>query len=208
MTANNQRLFRVAWSILKNSVGCRGSGTVGLSACFREHRLFEGRSALSTWLTRIVLNEALGRQRAATPPRHLEQRGRVDAGRLPRTLMRGSEAERADVAFAREQIRMLIEHAVAALPEAFRTVFVLREIEGLSSEQTAEILDVPVATVKTRLFRGRSGFRSCSRRNWGPFSPELPVRRQRLRGPDRQRSSSPRSRFSGEIEPGAQRCGG
>ena len=56
---------------------------------------------------------------------------------------------------AREQIRKLLEHAVAELPEAFRTVFVLREIEGLSSEETAEILEVPVATVKTRLHRGR-----------------------------------------------------
>ena len=70
-------------------------------------------------------------------------------------LMRGSEAETPDVAVAREQIRKLLEKAVAELPEPFRTVFVLREIEGLSGEETAEILDVPVATVKTRLFRGR-----------------------------------------------------
>ena len=56
---------------------------------------------------------------------------------------------------AREQIRKLLERAVAELPDVFRSVFVLREVEGLSSEETAEILDVPVATVKTRLFRGR-----------------------------------------------------
>ena len=70
-------------------------------------------------------------------------------------LMRGSEVDTPDVTVAREQIRRLLEQAVAELPDVFRTVFVLREIEGLSSEDTAAVLDVPVATVKTRLFRGR-----------------------------------------------------
>jgi RNA polymerase sigma-70 factor (ECF subfamily) len=56
---------------------------------------------------------------------------------------------------AREQMRRLLEHAVGSLPEAFRTVFVLREIEGLSGEETAEVLDIGVATVKTRLLRAR-----------------------------------------------------
>ena len=69
--------------------------------------------------------------------------------------MRGSAPDAPDVSVAREQIRKLLEQSVAELPELFRTVFVLREIEGLSSEETAEILDVPAATVKTRLFRAR-----------------------------------------------------
>ena len=70
-------------------------------------------------------------------------------------LMRGSDAEMPDVAAAREQVRRLLEQAVAALPDPFRAVFVLREIEGMSSEETAESLGLPVATVKTRLFRSR-----------------------------------------------------
>ena len=69
--------------------------------------------------------------------------------------MRGSEAEAPDASLAREQVRKLLEQAVAGLPDQFRTVFVMREVEGLTSEETAEILDIPVATVKTRLFRGR-----------------------------------------------------
>jgi RNA polymerase sigma-70 factor (ECF subfamily) len=103
-----------------------------------------------------VLNEALGRQRAEqTRRKSLEQRGVSMLDDYRDALMRGSDSDTPDVAFAREQIRMVIEEAVGNLPEAFRTVFVLREIEGLSSEQTAQILDLPVATVKTRLFRGR-----------------------------------------------------
>jgi RNA polymerase sigma-70 factor (ECF subfamily) len=69
--------------------------------------------------------------------------------------MRGSDSETPEVAVAREQIRKLLEKAVAELPDTFRTVFVMREIEGLSGEETAEILDIPLATVKTRLFRSR-----------------------------------------------------
>ena len=145
---------------------------------------FEARSSLSTWLTRIVVNEALGRRRAdERRRRHLEREGVALLDDYREALMRGSEADAPDVAVAREQIRRLLEHAVADLPDAFRTVFVLREIEGLSSEETADVLDVPVATVKTRLFRSR-------RRLQETLAPELSsgaqrrlsLRRQRLRG--------------------------
>ena len=70
-------------------------------------------------------------------------------------LMRGSAVEDPDATLAREQIRKLLEQAVAGLPETFRSVFVLRDIEGLSGEETAEFLGLPVATVKTRLHRSR-----------------------------------------------------
>jgi len=85
----------------------------------------------------------------------LEQQGVAVLDNYREALMRGSDAELADVTVAREQIRKLLEQAVGELPETFRAVFVLREIEGLSSEETAEVLDVPVATVKTRLHRSR-----------------------------------------------------
>ena len=69
--------------------------------------------------------------------------------------MAGSETPQPDAAVAREQLRRLIERAVAELPDIFRTVFVLREVEGLSVEDTAEALGIPAATVKTRLLRAR-----------------------------------------------------
>jgi RNA polymerase sigma-70 factor (ECF subfamily) len=156
ISANNQRLFRTAWSILKNRAEAEEAVQSAYLHAFANIAGFEGRAALSTWLTRIVANEALGRRRAAERRRrHLEQEGVAVIDTYRETLMRGSDAESADVALARGEIRKLIEQAVAALPDAFRTVFVLREVEGLSSEETAEILDVPVATVKTRLFRSR-----------------------------------------------------
>jgi len=156
ITANNQRLFRAAWSILKTRQDAEEAVQAAYLSAFASMDTFEGRSALSTWLTRIVVNEALGRRRAEQRRRrHFEQEGVAVLDQYREALMRGSDAERPDVAVAREQIRKLLEEAVAELPETFRTVFVLREIEGMSSEDTAEVLGVPVATVKTRLFRGR-----------------------------------------------------
>jgi len=154
--ANNQRLFRTAWSILKNRSEAEEAVQAGYLSAFSNIGSFEGRSALSTWLTRIVANEALGRRRAEERRRRrLDEEGVTVLDDYRDALMRGSEAETPDAAVAREQIRKLLEQAVAALPDQFRTVFVLREIEGLSGEETAEILNVPLATVKTRLFRSR-----------------------------------------------------
>lgn len=156
VTTNNQRLFRTAWSILKNRGEAEEAVQSAYISAFAAIRSFEGRSALATWLTRIVANEALGRRRDdARRRRRLEQEGVAVLDDYREALMRGSAAEAPDSALAREQIRNLLEHAVAELPDAFRTVFVLREIEGLSGEETAAILGVPEATVKTRLYRGR-----------------------------------------------------
>jgi RNA polymerase sigma-70 factor, ECF subfamily len=156
ITANNQRLFRTAWSILKNRAEAEEAVQAAYLSAFSNIGAFEGRSALSTWLTRIVVNEALGRRRSEERRRRqLEQEGVAVLDTYREALMRGSEADAPDVTVAREQIRKLLEQAIAELPDNFRTVFVLREVEGLSSEETAAILDVPVATVKTRLFRGR-----------------------------------------------------
>lgn len=156
ISANNQRLFRTAWSILKNRTEAEDAVQSAYLAAFANIAGFEGRSSLSTWLTRIVVNEALGRRRAdQRRRRRLEEEGIAVLDTYRETLMRGSDTESPDTAMAREQIRKLLEQAVAGLPDPFRTVFVLREIEGLSSEETAAILDVPVATVKTRLHRGR-----------------------------------------------------
>jgi RNA polymerase sigma-70 factor (ECF subfamily) len=156
IATNNQRLFRAAWSILKTRHDAEEAVQAAYLSAFAAIGSFEGRSALSTWLTRIAVNEALGRRRAEQRRRrHLEQEGVAVLDEYRETLMRGSEVETPDAAVARQQIRKLLEQAVAALPDPFRTVFVLREIEGMSSEDTAETLGVPVATVKTRLLRGR-----------------------------------------------------
>ena len=156
VACNNQRLFRTAWSILKNRSEAEEAVQSAYMSALAGLASFEGRSSLSTWLTRVVVNEALGRRRAEERRRsHLEQEGVAVLDAYRENLMRGSESESPEATIAREQVRKLLEQAVGNLPDAFRTVFVLREVEGLTSEETAEILQIPVATVKTRLHRGR-----------------------------------------------------
>ena len=156
LTANNQRLFRAAWSILKDRFEAEEAVQSAYVAAFSAMDRFEGRSSLSTWLTRIVINEALGRVRSERRRRtRLESDGVPVLETYREKLMAGSENPAPDAAVAREQLRRLLEHAIAGLPDTFRTVFVLREIEGLSVEDTAEALGIPEATVKTRLLRAR-----------------------------------------------------
>jgi RNA polymerase sigma-70 factor (ECF subfamily) len=147
--ANNQRLFRAAWSILQDRSEAEDAVQSAYLKAFASVHLFEGRSTLSTWLTRIAINEALGRARSLGRRRAaLEAEGiaMLDDYRRPAPP---------DEVLARDQLRGVIEVAVAALPDIFRTVFVLRDVEGLSTDETAEALNIPAATVKTRLLRAR-----------------------------------------------------
>jgi RNA polymerase sigma-70 factor (ECF subfamily) len=156
ITLNNQRLFRAAWSILKDRGEAEEAVQGAYVSAFASIGKFEGRSSLSTWLTRIVINEALSRLRAEH-----RRRANLDALGVPvldtyrERMMAGSETQPPDAAVAREQLRRLLEHAVAGLPEIFRTVFILREVEGLTVEDTAEVLAISPATVKTRLLRAK-----------------------------------------------------
>jgi RNA polymerase sigma-70 factor (ECF subfamily) len=156
ITANNQRLFRAAWSILKDRGEAEEAVQAAYLSAFGAIGRFEGRSALSTWLTRIAINEALARQRAGRRRRkQLEDRGVTMLDDYRAAFARGSDPARPDTAAARAQLRRLLEEAIGKLPEQFRTVFVLRDVEGLSVEDTAQVLGLVEGTVKSRLLRAR-----------------------------------------------------
>jgi RNA polymerase sigma-70 factor (ECF subfamily) len=156
ISSNNRQLFRTAWSILRSRPDAEEAVQSAYLRAFTKIGSFEGRSSLATWLTRIVVNEALGRRRAnARRCRHLAEEGVAMLDDYRHALMRGSDAETPDASIARKQVRKMLEQAVEELPDQYRTVFVLRDVEGLSGEEVAEILDIPTATVKTRLFRSR-----------------------------------------------------
>lgn len=152
--SNNQRLFRAAWSILKDRSEAEDAVQSAYLKAFASVGSFEGRSNISTWLTKITINEALGRLRALKRRRScLEAQGVV--------MMEDyrPSAEAPDSALALQELRGIMEVAIASLPVALRTVFVLRDVEGLSVDDTSEALDIPPATVKTRLFRARRQLR-------------------------------------------------
>lgn len=154
---HNQRLFRVAWSVLKNRAEAEEAVQEAYLKAFNAADSFAGRSSLSTWLTRIVLNEAFERRRLAERRLRLLHHQSVTAiDEYREKLMQGSTVKHTPEAeTARKQVAKLLERAIADLPETFRLVFMLREIEGLSIEETAEALNIPGQTVKTRLLRAR-----------------------------------------------------
>jgi RNA polymerase sigma-70 factor, ECF subfamily len=157
LTANNQTLFRAAWSILSNRAEAEEAVQEGYMKAFAALPGFKGECALSTWLTRIVVNEALDRKRRAKRRQSvLESRGVAFVNDYRESLMRGSQTLHSpEEAVMHRQLAKIMEAAIARLPETFRPVFVLREIEGLSVAETAAALSIPEETVRTRLHRAR-----------------------------------------------------
>lgn len=159
---NNQRLFRAARSVLRNDGEAEDVVQETYVKAFTALASFRGEASFSTWLTRIALNEAVSRLRRRRKNSELEaldQAVSADAGLMslfPLSLV----PLPADTEAARSEMRQILETAIDGLPEGFRTVFVLRDVEGLSTEETAEQLTLKPETVKTRLHRARRMLRA------------------------------------------------
>lgn len=162
MQRSNQRLFRIARGVVNNDAEAEDVVQAAYVHAYGKLSTFRGEAALLTWLTRIVLNEAYGRLRQRRPTvaiEHLEI-AQADSGQvIPFPSKFGSE-DPASVA-SRAQIRVMLEHAIDALPEPFRIVFVMREIEQCSVEETGIALGLRAETVKTRLHRARRLLRAA-----------------------------------------------
>jgi len=122
---------------------------------------FRGGARLSTWLARIVINEAYGRLRKQKQSAVIVpfEAGDRDAPRMEEETMADETTEQPEAGAMRAELRQLLERQIDALPEQFRTVFILREVEEMSVEEAAECLNVPPATVRTRAFRARAMLR-------------------------------------------------
>jgi RNA polymerase sigma-70 factor (ECF subfamily) len=152
---NIPRLFRVARSLLDDNAEAEDVLQVYLVA-FDKLAEFRAEASLATWLTRIAVNEALGRLRRRRPSLELSVRDappQTNAHVIPFPQMpTHTDPERGA---ALKQIRQLIEQAIDELPNGFRAVFVMRDIEAMSVAETADVLALSPATVKTRLYRAR-----------------------------------------------------
>jgi RNA polymerase sigma-70 factor (ECF subfamily) len=168
---NNRRLFRVARSILKDDWEAEDAVQEAYVRGFSRLSEFEGRSSLSTWLTRIVVNEALGRLRKRRPTADLEDAERADNGQLVPFPLAAPQLD-PERAMAQSQLNNVLEKAIDALPDVYRVVLVARVIEELSVEETAELFDLEPATVKTRLHRARALLRRELEENVGPMLTE------------------------------------
>jgi RNA polymerase sigma-70 factor (ECF subfamily) len=162
MTRGNQRLFRVARSIVRDESEAEDVLQEAYVRAFAKLEEFRGESSIFTWLTRIVINEGRGRLRKRRDTVDLAEieTAQAEAGRVlmfPSSFGSGDPERDA----ARAEARRLLERAVDALPEPFRLVFVMREIEDCSMAETAETLGIRVETVKTRLHRARRMLRAA-----------------------------------------------
>jgi RNA polymerase sigma-70 factor, ECF subfamily len=156
MRRNNERLFRAASRILRNREDAEDAVQRAYLKAFAAINDFAGRSSLSTWLTRIVINDALAYARSVRRQRSLLEESEVPVvDDYREMLMRGSISVSPERAVARGQIRQIVQDAINQLPAPFRTVFVLRQIEELDVTEVAETLGIPAATVKTRHLRAR-----------------------------------------------------
>ncbi len=167
MRRHNQTLYRTARSILKDDAEAEDAVQEAYLLAYRAMDGFRGDAKLSTWLVRIVANEAIGRLRKRI------RRAEV----IPLNDAAEQDALSADVAAddawsaqperqaSRLQTRHLLEARIDQLPDAFRAVFVLRAVEELTVEETAAALAIPEATVRSRFFRARSLLRESLARD-------------------------------------------
>lgn len=152
---HNQRLFRAARSVVGSDHEAEDVVQAAYVQAFSHLDGFRAEARFSTWLTRIAVNEALGRLRRRRTVADLEQidiaagQGRI----IPfPTVQQPADPE---IEMSRMEVRAMLERAVDELPAGFRAVFVLRDVEGLSVEETAEQLELRPETVRTRLHRAR-----------------------------------------------------
>jgi RNA polymerase sigma-70 factor, ECF subfamily len=156
MTRYNQRLFRVARGVVRDEAEAEDVLQEAYVRAFAALPDFRGEAGLGTWLTRIVLNEALGRMRRRRPTEQLDVLDQdVQTGDSRVVMFPGVNAPNPEAAAARSEVRRLLERAIDDLPEAFRLVFVMRDIEEMSIDETAANLAIRPETVKTRLHRAR-----------------------------------------------------
>ena len=161
-------LFSIAYRMLSSVSEAEDIVQEAYFRAFTHLGDFRGDSSLVTWLSRITINEALGRLRSRRPTVDLVT---FEAHRTPAEVIQfplTSKSDDPERTMAQRQLLQLVEQATDKLPEVYRVVFITRVIEGLSVEETAEILNLRPETVKTRLHRARRLVREQLDKQIGP----------------------------------------
>ncbi len=148
------RVYSVAYRVLASAEDAADTAQETFLAAWEGLARFRGDSSLYTWLYRIAVNKALARRRSRA------SKGRFVAGSADGSLDGVADfADGPQVAVERAENARIVQAAISALPEDLRVIVVLRDIEGLEYEEIAEVLEIPLGTVKSRLHRGRLDLR-------------------------------------------------
>lgn len=162
MRRYNQKLYRTARSILRDDAEAEDAVQESYLLAHAAIGGYRGEASLSTWLVRIVVNEALGRLRRRKRGAEIIQlSGDMDGGEAPEADIEDNPMQQPDALAMRAQSRRLIEAAIDTLPDTFRAVFMMRAVEEMSVEETSQALGVAEATVRSRYFRARGLLREA-----------------------------------------------
>ena len=156
MRRYNQRLYRVVWSILGNDSEVESVMQDAYVSAFTHLDQFAARSKFSTWLTKIAVYEALARKKRQNRYVDLDSIAESDK---ERSDMLASKDKNPEERLLDRELEAILEHSVEALPELYRSVFVMRDVEGLDTAETADSLGITEENVKTRLHRARTMIR-------------------------------------------------
>ena len=163
MRRYNRPLYRTARSIVKDDAEAEDVLQEAYLLAFRNIGKFRGDATLRTWLTRVVINEAIARSRKTARRAQVIQLDGDAAwvNEAAEASMNEATSEQPEAGVLRAEARRMLERHIDALPDAFRTVFVLRALEEMTVEETANCLAIPEATVRTRFFRARGLLREA-----------------------------------------------
>jgi RNA polymerase sigma-70 factor (ECF subfamily) len=168
MRRYNQRVFRVVRSVVGSDEEAEDVAQEAWVRAYQHLDQFEGRAAFSTWLTRIAFHEALARTRSSKRWKPLENSEGEIMAEADRSR---ATSETPETQVIRGELSAMLEAAVDSLPETYRSVFMLREVEQLSTAETAECLELSEEAVKTRLHRSRAMLRRELEKDFGASIP-------------------------------------
>jgi RNA polymerase sigma-70 factor (ECF subfamily) len=151
----DRRVFRIAQNITQNREDAQDVVQDAFMKAYTNLDRFQGNSKFYTWLVRIAVNEALMklRKRRTSKTVSMDDEVMTEEGSIPREFADWSPNP--EQRYTQAEMKEILEKTIQGLPPGFRTVFVLRDVEGLSTEETAEALDLTVPAVKSRLLRAR-----------------------------------------------------
>ena len=151
----DRNVFRIANHITHNREDAEDVVQDAFLKAYENLEQFQGQSKFYTWLVRIAVNEALMKLRKRRPERtvSLDEDVKTDDDSLPREVADWSPNP--EQQYSQAELKDILTRTIQGLPQGFRTVFVLRDVEGLSTEETAEALDLSIPAVKSRLLRAR-----------------------------------------------------
>jgi RNA polymerase sigma-70 factor, ECF subfamily len=151
----DRNVFRIAQHITQNREDAEDVVQDAFLKAFQNLGQFQGQSKFYTWLVRIAVNEALMRLRRRRPERmvSIDEDVQTEDDSIPREIADWSPNP--EQLYNQGELKEILQKTIQGLPESFRTVFILRDVEGLSTEETADALGLSVPAVKSRLLRAR-----------------------------------------------------